>query len=157
MPEHHEFLGDFTDRWEAAWNAHDPEEILGLFASRFTWEDPTFWPNTITTRDELRRYIDKVFDVMPDVHFDQLGRFFDPDQCRGIYLFQQTGSPPQQFPDLKPFRTHGCDIFLDFVDGGLSHYLACYDITEMMRQMGMLPPRAGKIGGAYHLSLLKQR
>ena len=155
MSSHADFLNEFVDSWDAAWNSHDIEQILSLFADEFTWDDRTFWPDLITTRAELRRYMEKVFDVMHDVRFDEMGRFFDPQGCRGIYLFNQSGSPPRQFPQDRTFRTHGCDIFLEFRQGRLAHYLACYDITEMMRQMNMLPPRNGRIGGAYHLSLLQ--
>jgi hypothetical protein len=31
--------------------------------------------------------------------------------------------------------------------------MAQYEITDMMRQFGMLPPRGQRIGGAYLLSL----
>jgi hypothetical protein len=54
----------------------------------------------------------------------------------------------------RRFSTHDCDVFLEFTDGLLSRYLAQYEINDMMRQLGALPPRNGKIGGAYLLSLL---
>jgi hypothetical protein len=52
------------------------------------------------------------------------------------------------------FATHGCDIFLEFRGQKLSRYLAQYEITEMMRQYGALPPRGDLIGGSYLLSLM---
>jgi len=55
----------------------------------------------------------------------------------------------------QEFEFEGCDIFLGFHDGRLSHYQAAYDITDMMRQLEMLPPRGDRIGGAYFLALLQ--
>lgn len=157
MSGYDEFLNDFTDQWDHAWNSHDHNLIMSLFAEDFVFDDQTFWPNTISTREEMKSYLEKVFSVMHDVQFEELGRFFDPSACRGIFLFMQSGSPPPSAPQENKFRTHGCDIFLGFKDGKLSNYLASYEITEMMRQMKMLPPRNGKIGGAYLLSLQKDR
>ena len=157
MSEHVSFLNDFTDQWDRAWNSHDHDQIMSLFAEEFVFDDNTFWPNPITTRKEMKVYLERVFSVMHDVKFDEIGRFFDPQDRKGVFLFMQSGSPPEGFPQENKFRTHGCDIFLEFKDGKLSNYLACYEINEMMRQMNMLPPRNGKIGGAYLFALQKMQ
>jgi steroid delta-isomerase-like uncharacterized protein len=151
--EHAAFLSDFADRWVAAWNSHDTGQVLDLLADDVTWDDRTFWTDVIHGREEVRSYVERIWQVMPDVRFDEIGRFFDPQGERAIVLFRQTGSAPARFAGNPGFDTHGCDIFLAFDDGRLSHYLASYDITEMMRQMRLLPPREGKVGGAYLLSL----
>lgn len=156
MSKHDEFLHDFTNRWDEAWNSHNIELVMSLFADEFVFDDRTFWPNAISSREELRSYLEKIYTVMHDVRFDEMGRFFDPSERKGMYLFIQSGSPPKGYPQENKFRTHGCDIFLKFSEGKLAHYLASYEITEMMRQMQMLPPRKGRIGGAYLLSLQKE-
>jgi hypothetical protein len=46
-----------------------------------------------------------------------------------------------------------CDIFLGFRDGLLSCYTASFEIAGMLRQLGALPPRGDRKGGAYLLSL----
>lgn len=152
--DHRAFLEDYCERWIAAWDSHDPDQLLATFTDDIVWDDKTFWPNVIHGKEELRRYIEKIYAVMPDVRFEEKGRFFDPDQAKAIVLWRMWGSAPPGFPD-KQFDFEGCDIFLGFKDGKLSHYQAAYDITDMMRQLGMLPERNGKIGGAYFMSLLK--
>ncbi len=153
-PEEAAFLGEFCDRWLAAWNSHDTERVLDLLATDVTWEDEVFWPEVIHGREGVRAYIEQIWRAMPDVAFDEIERFFSPDGRRGIVAFRQFGGPPAPFGDHPGFSTHGCDIFLAFDDGRLSHYLASYDITEMMRQMQLLPERKGKLGGAYLRSLI---
>jgi SnoaL-like protein len=149
-------LDGFCHEWMARWNAHDRDGLVDLTTPDVVWNDRTFWPHVIHGHDELRRYIDKIFAIMPDVEFDEVGRFFDADDARANVLWRMRGSgPPSVAPDRR-FEFEGCDIFLAFRDGKLAHYQAAYDITDMMRQLGLLPPREDRIGGAYFLGLLRQ-
>lgn len=148
-------LRDFATRWLAAWNSHETEQVLALLHPQCRWEDTVFWPHPITDREEMTQYVDRIWRVMPDVRFDEVQLFTAPDDGRALVLFRQSGSgPPRLAPDAR-FETYGCDIFLGFTDGLLSHYLAQYELTDMMRQLGALPPRDGAVGGAYLLSLLR--
>ena len=148
------FLDDFADRWIAAWNSHDTGQVLDLLDDDITWDDRIFWPEVIHGREGVQVYTERIWQAMPDVHYDEIGRFFDPDGTRAIVLFRGQGGPPAKIGGDARFDVHGCDIFLGFKDGRLAHYLASYDITDMMRQLGMLPPREGRVGGAYLMSLL---
>jgi hypothetical protein len=149
-------LREFATRWLAAWNSHDTGRVLELLHPDCRWEDTVFWPHPITDRDEMTRYVDRIWSVMPDVTFEEVQLFTAPDDGRALVLFRQQGSgPPKLAPDAR-FDVHGCDIFLRFTDGLLSHYLAQYEITDMMRQLGALPPRNGEVGGAYLLKLLRR-
>jgi steroid delta-isomerase-like uncharacterized protein len=149
------FHADFAVRWLDAWNSHDTDTVLDLVDPEVVWDDRIFWTKVINGTDELRTYVERIWQVMPDVQFEEIQRFVAPDLSRGLVLFRQWGSgPPQLAPDAS-FETYGCDIFLQFRQGRLSHYLGCYELTDMMRQVDMLPPRGNKIGGAYLMSLLR--
>ena len=149
------FLKDFSERWLRAWNSHSTDALLELLHPDIKWDDKTFWPKAMHGEAEVRPYIDKIWTVMHDVQFDDMQTFFARDCLRAVVLFRQRGSPPRQMPGWKPFDMHGCDIFMAFKDGLLSHYLSSYDIVNMMCQMGALPERGDKAGGAYLLSLLR--
>lgn len=151
-----EVLRDFGTRWDRAWNSHDTTEVMDLLHPDIVWEDTVFWPEIITGRDKMPAYIDMIWKVMPDVEFREVQFFAAPDDGRALYLFQQSGSAPARYGNGR-FRTYGCDIFLGFRDGLLTRYLAQYEITEMMRQYGALPPRGELIGGSYLLALLGGR
>ncbi|MFF7280448.1 nuclear transport factor 2 family protein [Streptomyces griseorubiginosus] len=148
------FLRRFATEWLAAWNSHDTEQVLALTHPDVTWDDTVFWTEVIHGREALRGYIDRIWRAMPDVSFDEVQLFTAPEDGQAVVLFRQEGSGPPQLDASRRFSTHGCDVFLEFTDGLLSHYLAQYEINDMMRQLGALPPRNGKIGGAYLLSLL---
>lgn len=148
------FLRDFSTRWLAAWNSHDTEQVLALLHPDVRWEDTIFWTGVIESREGVRAYVERIWEVMPDVAFDDVQTFTSPGDGRALCLFRQYGHGPAKLAPDATFSTYGCDIFLGFADGLLSSYLAQYEITEMMRQLGVLPAREGRIGGAYLLSLL---
>ena len=150
-----EFLRDFGNRWDAAWNSHDSEKVLDLLDAEIVWDDTVFWPRVIEGIGEMREYVDAIWRVMPDVQFEEVQFFTAPSDGRALYLFRQNASAPKRFGSGR-FETYGCDIFLRFRDGKLAQYLAQYEITEMMRQCGALPPRGDLVGGSYLLSLLNR-
>jgi SnoaL-like protein len=147
-----EFLRDFGTRWGQAWNSHDTDRVLELLHPEIIWDDTVFWPRVIEGIDGMTAYVDMIWKVMPDVEFEEVQFFTAPEDGRALFLFRQSGSAPARFGSGR-FATYGCDIFLRFRDGLLSQYLAQYEITEMMRQYGALPPRGDLIGGSYLLSL----
>jgi hypothetical protein len=151
-----EFLRDFGTRWGQAWNSHDTGQVLSLLHPEIVWDDTVFWPRAIEGIGGMPAYIDTVWKVMPDVEFEEVQFFTAPEDGRALFLFRQSGSAPARF-GARRFQTYGCDIFMGFRDGLLSRYLAQYEITEMMRQYGALPPRGDLIGGSYLLSLLHQQ
>lgn len=149
-----EFVRDFGNRWEAAWNSHDTDQVMALIHPEVRWNDTIFWPEIIYGHSAMRAYVDKIWAVMPDVHFREVQLFSAVDSGRALYLFEQTSSAPPASGKSTKATTYGCDIFLGFRDGLLSDYMAQYEIAEMMRQFDMLPPRGARVGGAYLLSLL---
>lgn len=152
----HDFLRKFATDWLAAWNSHDTDRVLSVMHPDIEWEDTVFWPEVIHGREALREYVERIWQAMPDVHFEEIQLFTAPEDGRATVLFRQEGSGPPQLDPSKRFSTYGCDIFLEFTDGLLSGYLGQYEITDMLRQLGALPPRDGKLGGAYLLSLLRR-
>jgi nuclear transport factor 2 (NTF2) superfamily protein len=148
-----EFINRFADRWEAAWNSHDTEQVLDCVADDVVWEDLTFWPEILRGKESVRTYIERIWESGEGLEFDSVERFFSASNRRAIWLFQMKGGPPPRFADKPGFSTYGCDVFLDFEGEKLSHYRACYDLAETLHQMGLLPPRGGKTGGTYLLSL----
>lgn len=151
------FLRAFADRWDAAWNSHDTGRVLELLHEDIEWDDTVFWTEVIHGKTGMRAYVDEVFRVMPDVVFEGVQLFTAPEDGRGCWLFRQSGRAPEGLGDDGRFSTFGMDVWLGFRDGLLSRYLAQYEITEMMRQYGALPPREGRRGGAYLLSILGGR
>ena len=151
------WVREFAGRWEDAWNSHRTDDVMALLHPEIEWDDRIFWTDVLHGHDEVRTYVDTIWEVMPDVRFEEVQLFTGGPEHGGVYLFRQTASAPARFETDKVAVTHGSDIFLEFRDGLLLRYMAQYEISEMMRQFGVLPPRGGRIGGAYLLSLLHRR
>jgi hypothetical protein len=149
------FLAEFADRWLAAWNSHNTERVLNLLDEQIRWDDRTFWPEVIVGREAVRAYVEAIWAAMPDVAFTEIQRFFAPGARAGVVLFRQFGHGPANLNPDRVFDSHGCDVFLEFHGDKLAHYLSSYDIVPMLEQLGGLPPRGGRRGGAYLMSLTK--
>ena len=149
------FLAEFADAWLDAWNSHSTDQVLALLADDIRWDDRTFWPEVIEGKEGVRAYINAIWAAMPDVQFAEIQRFFAPDARRGVFLFRQWGHGPARMNPERTFDSHGCDIFLEFTGDKLSHYLSSYDIVPMLEQLGGLPPRGDRLGGAYLMSLAR--
>jgi hypothetical protein len=153
------FLRDFADRWLTAWNSHDTGEVLALLHPEVRWDETVFWPHPLHGREAVRGYVDAIWRAMPGYEVSEVQLFTAADDGRALVLFRQRGAAPAalapaQAPNVPGFDVQGCDIFLGFRDGLLSHYTAAFEIVDMLRQIGALPPRGDRKGGAYLLSLL---
>jgi steroid delta-isomerase-like uncharacterized protein len=144
---------DFADRWLAAWNSHDTEQVFALLDEDIIWDDRVFWYEVIHDREAMRPYMDKIWQAMPDVVFTEIERFTNADDTRGLVLFEQSGSGPAKLDPDQRFRSHGCDIWLRFHQGRLAHYLGAYDIVGMLEQLGAIPARGRRTASAHLLSL----
>jgi len=91
---------------------------------------------------------------MPGYRVSEIQLFTAEDDGRALVFFRQRGAAPAALRTDRRFEVQGCDIFLGFRDGLLSRYTASFEIADMLRQLGALPPRGDMKGGAYLMSLL---
>jgi hypothetical protein len=148
------FLRDFADRWLTAWNSGDTGTVLALLHPEVQWDETVFWPHPLRGREEVRGYVEAIWRAMPSYEVSEVQLFTAVEDGRALVLFRQRGAAPAALGTQRRFDVQGCDIFLAFRDGLLSHYTAAFEITDMLRQLGALPPRGDLKGGAYLLSLL---
>ena len=147
------FLREFADRWLAAWNSGRTDEVLALLHPDVIWDERVFWPEVLRGREAVRAYADAIWTAMPGVQFEEIQLFTAPGDGRALVFFGLGGGAPPRLATDATFEATGCDIFLGFTGGLLSHYTAAFEIAGMLRQLGALPPREGRNGGAYLLSL----
>jgi ketosteroid isomerase-like protein len=77
--------------WIAAWNSHDLERILALYAedAEMTSDkiqalglEPT---GTLRGKDSLRMYWSRAFQLLPNLHFDLIDTYVSPDSVVVFY------------------------------------------------------------------------
>jgi ketosteroid isomerase-like protein len=129
------FFDAFADRWLAAWNSHDTDEVLDLLHDDVVWEDP-YWSEVIRGVEGVGEYTNRIWQALPDVQFDVIERFLAPAGGRGGILLRQYWSGSAELTTTADFDSHVCDIFVEFRKGKLAHYVASYDIVSMLLQQG---------------------
>ncbi|NMO01423.1 nuclear transport factor 2 family protein [Gordonia sp. TBRC 11910] len=149
-------LEAFCDEWFRALKARDTQAVVNLTTPDIVWDDTVFWPKVVHGHEELTCYLDVVWSTTPDYDVEELDRYFKPDGTGAVVLWCQTGSAPAHLATGKRFAFEGCDVLRAFSDGKLSHYQAGYEIVEMCRQLGLIPPRGNRLGAAYLMSLRSQ-
>ena len=84
-------LGALGRDWIAAWNSHDLERVLALYAedSEMTSDRiPALGfgaSGTLRGRDKLRAYWSAALKLLPDLHFDLIDTYVSPDSIVVFY------------------------------------------------------------------------
>ena len=102
----------------AALQALDTDELVGLYADGFVFEDVAAG-ETITTREGLRRYFDGLFS-MPDVAFSGVDFFQCGDRGGGTWEWSGTNQRGQRF------TVRGASVF-EMTEAGIQRETLFYD------------------------------
>jgi steroid delta-isomerase-like uncharacterized protein len=134
-----------------AWNEHDADALAAMCTEDVVWEDPAA-PQAAHGRDEVREVLRAVWAVFPDMSFTLPGSpFVELDGPRAVQVWRLSGTFLGMDRDggfaFAPTGKHvdqvGVD-FYEFRDGLVARYVAFYDLSESLRQMGLSPPRGGR-------------
>ncbi|HEU4973862.1 MAG TPA: nuclear transport factor 2 family protein [Baekduia sp.] len=140
---------DFTGRWLAGWNAHDPDGILALLHGDVIVEASS-WPTTMHGHGAVREYLEATLAAFPDIQFEQLGEpLMAPHEPHIAWCWRGTATHRGR---LEPFgldatRTHAefeGGIFCTIREGKADRIAIYFDTAEPMRQMGVLPIRGSR-------------
>ncbi len=77
--------------WIAAWNAHDLERILALYAEDSEMTSDKIFAlgldasGTVRGKDRLRAYWGTAFELLPNLHFELIDIFVSPDSLAVLY------------------------------------------------------------------------
>ena len=138
-------LAQFVERYTAAWNGCDTDAMAGLITDDIVWADPAL-PQPARGIAEVQDFMRASFRAFPDL------RFSEPDPpalaVNGdvvLWGWHMTGTnqgeidPPGFAPTGKRIAVDGVDQWL-MRDGRIANYRAFYDMNELARQLGLVPP-----------------
>jgi len=111
-----------------AFNAHDLDRIMALFAEDCVLEMPRGgepWGSRFTGKDEVRAALAGRFAGLPDVHYGEAEHFVDEAASTGMSKWLLTGTTP----DGTRRRVRGCD-FYTFRDGKVVRKDSYWKIVE---------------------------
>jgi steroid delta-isomerase-like uncharacterized protein len=140
-----DFLGEFTPRYEAAWNGRDATAMDACVTEDVHWVDPAL-PAPAVGRAAVRAFMQLTWRALPDVGFEAFGEpMLDPNAPRVAWAWRMTGThlgpldPPGFAPTGQRIEVVGMDLWV-FRDGLIADYTAFYDATAIARQIGAMPP-----------------
>ena len=138
-----------SDAWMAGWNNKDAEALVALIADDLTYDDPA-WPTTMRRAADVRAFTSACWRSMPDMQFTEpLGVFSARNGQRAVAPWHMTATftgpmePPGFAPTGDRIEIDGVDVF-EVHDGKISRLSTYYDMADLMRQTGFMPPRGSR-------------
>ena len=143
------WLDDFIERWEAAWDTHDPGQVCELMTDDVVYNDSA-WPKEMHGHSDVREFLEYTWAGMPDTRFRSTdGPYLHPAEPKAAFYWRgtatQTGriEPPGLNPTGKSVDFNGAD-FHEYRDGKVARLTIVFDMADVMRQLGVLPSPNGR-------------
>jgi steroid delta-isomerase-like uncharacterized protein len=138
-------LREFAERYVAAWNGCDTDAIAQLLTDDIVWADPAL-PAPARGVSDVQEFMRTSFRAFPDL------RFSEPDPpamaANGelvLWAWCMEGThrgvidPPGFAATGRTMRVDGVDEWT-MRDGRIARYRAFYDMNDVARQLGIVPP-----------------
>jgi steroid delta-isomerase-like uncharacterized protein len=145
-----EFLAAFAERWEAAWNSHQPERVLELMTEDIVYDDSA-WPRPMRGHSDVREFLTSLWRAIPDLEFQLVeGPFLHPTEPVATTYWKGTGTftgpldPPGFAPTGARLEIDGFDL-QEYRDGRLCRLRIVTDMMEASRQLGLMPAEGSRV------------
>jgi steroid delta-isomerase-like uncharacterized protein len=142
-------LAAFTHRYAAAWNGCDTDLIAELVTEDIVWADPALADPAVGI-PAVQEFMRTSFRAFPDLHFpepDHPHLSVEGDQVAWAWSMEGTMrghiDPPGFAPTGERFRVDGVDLWTMEGDR-IARYRAFYDLNDLVRQLGILPPAGSR-------------
>jgi len=138
-----------AQRWLQALNSHDPEQVVALCAPDVVFSHST-WPTTMRGHDDVWAWFTNNWRAVPDMRVELAdGPFPLPDQPKVAYQWRIIGThtgmwdPPGLAATGERFDVVIGD-FHEYRDGKVVRGTGVMDITEVLRQLKVMPPQGSR-------------
>ncbi|HEX8121014.1 MAG TPA: nuclear transport factor 2 family protein [Solirubrobacteraceae bacterium] len=140
-------LQEFTQRYAAAWNGRDAGAMDALVTDDIVWLDPAL-PQPARSKGDVRAFMERSWRSFPDLRFSDADPPFVVEQGdRVAWAWRMRGTfsgaridPPGFAPTGRSFDVEGIDQW-ELRDGRIARYRAHYDMNDLARQLGIVPPQ----------------
>jgi steroid delta-isomerase-like uncharacterized protein len=138
------FAREFAERYVEAWNSHDADRIEPLVIRDVVWLDPAL-PEPARGVDEVKDLMRSAWVAFPDLRFTPGPLWLDPHEDSMCWAWRMEGThdgpldPPGFAPTGRRIDVDGIDVW-DFEDGRIRRFRAYYDMADVARQLGVMPP-----------------
>ena len=143
-----EFVLEFMTGWQAAWNSHDPERVVAKMTADCTYDDAG-WHKTMRGHDDVREFLRSTWRAMPDMEFywARFGRIPGEAAAMAHWKLRATMlgklEPPGYAATLGPVEFDGFD-YHEYRDGKIARLRIIFNMADIGRQIGAMPPAGSK-------------
>jgi steroid delta-isomerase-like uncharacterized protein len=138
-------LREFVERYEAAWNGCDTDAMAQLVTEDIVWADPAL-PEPARGIPAVQEFMRTSFRAFPDLRFsepDPPAMAVNGDTVLWAWHMEGTNrgaiDPPGFAPTGRTMQVDGVDQWA-MRDGRIARYRAFYDMNDLARQLGIVPP-----------------
>jgi steroid delta-isomerase-like uncharacterized protein len=139
----------FTERYSAAWNGCDVDAMAQMVTDDIVWADPAL-PEPARGIPAVQEFMRVSFHAFPDLYFSEP----DPPHLtvtgdlvawawRMEGTMKGTVDPPGFAPTSRRMRVDGVDLWR-MREGRIAGYRAFYDVMDLARQLGIMPPAGSR-------------
>jgi steroid delta-isomerase-like uncharacterized protein len=138
------FAREFAERYGDALNSHDADLFDELVTPDVVWLDPAL-PEPARGVEDVKDFLRRSWVAFPDLRFTAGRTWLDPHEDSVCWAWRMQGThrgpiePPGFAPTGRAIDIDGIDVW-DFADGRIGRYRAYYDMAELARQLGVMPP-----------------
>jgi steroid delta-isomerase-like uncharacterized protein len=145
-----DFLAGFAERWEAAWNSHQPDRVLELMTEDVVYDDDA-WPRTMRGHADVREFLESAWRAMPDLEFTMVeGPFLHRAEAVATFYWKGTGTftgpldPPGFAATGARIEFDGFDL-QEYRDGRVCRLRIVTDMLDVSRQLGLMPREGSRM------------
>jgi steroid delta-isomerase-like uncharacterized protein len=138
-----EDIEQIDERGMAAWEGHNAQAFLDIFADEFVLNDVAM-PEPIREKDGVRAYAQAWFTAFPDMSIKQTNRVMSDDAVAAEVEFTGTNTGPmmmggKEIPPTGKMVVGRGTYFARVRDGKVVEFNSYPDIAGMMMQLGFMP------------------
>jgi steroid delta-isomerase-like uncharacterized protein len=138
-----EELEQIDDQGMGAWDKHETDAFIDLFASEFVWRDLTV-PEEMTSPDQARQYMQGWFTAFPDMRVHTVNRVIGEDSIGAEVEFTGTNTGPLSMGGVEMPATGKSVVgkgayFARVEDGKIVEFSSHPDAAGLMMQLGLMP------------------
>lgn len=143
-------LRAFCRRYFDAWNSYTPSQVAACATEDVVWDSPAL-SEPATGRSGVADLVASTVTAFPDYEFTAPAPWAIADDRLTAYVpWRMTGTntgsfdPPGYAPTGRSVNLTGIDVWR-FRGGLIWRYQAVYNYSLLARQLGLAPPRRGRI------------
>jgi predicted ester cyclase len=108
---------NWTQRFLAGWNSHDPDQLLSLATDDVTWVDPIIPGGVAEGKEAVSEWLVSAWTAFPDLTFEFVGEPFvsiDGTRVAAAWIGRATFTGPHRSglePTGAPIEMTGIDVY----------------------------------------------